>query len=437
VVKPVTGVFTWYDSYYFDTYPGGQLWLASGGGWIYSPSFGMDFCFETWVIGGGPVANQPPLVAAAKPAVIANEGSAVANSGTYSDPDGDAVTLSASAGTVMKTGTNNGAWSWSEPAADESPTQNVTITATDSQGAATTTSFTVTVAAVPPTVTISGAPTSGPEGTAITLTGKATSVDPADNSAPIALTWTVTKNGNPFAGGGGSSVSFTPNDEGSYVASLQAVDDGGISATAATTITGANVPPTVVISSVSHDTLVLVAMQPVTVNAAFSDPSTLDTHTSTLDYGDGTPAASASYGPGVYTVLTYSHAYAAAGTYTVTYTVNDDDGGVGVATAKVTVETLAQALTSIADYARTMSSLNDGQKNSLLVKYRTAADSAASGDTKTACNQLGAALNELSALTKRGRLSTSDSDALMSSTWNVHRALGCSKIKLAWLTFQL
>ena len=64
-----------------------------------------------------------------------------------------------------------------------------------------------------------------------------------------------------------------------------------------------------------------------TLSAAFTDPGTADTHTATLDWGDGTVTAATiaeSAGSGT---LTTSHVYAAAGVYRVTATVVDDDGG--------------------------------------------------------------------------------------------------------------
>jgi hypothetical protein len=91
----------------------------------------------------------------------------------------------------------------------------------------------------------------------------------------------------------------------------------------------------------------------------------------------------------------------------------------------------------IADSIATMPSLDKSEKNSLAAKYRAAAASAARGDNNATCGQLGAVLNDLSALTANGRLSKADSDALASATWAVHRALGCTKVKVAWLNLSL
>ena len=73
------------------------------------------------------------------------------------------------------------------------------------------------------------------------------------------------------------------------------------------------------------------------VSATFTDPGTLDTHTTSIDWGDGTAADTptvAALAAGV------SHAYGDNGTYDVTVTVTDDDGGVGSDVVQVTVANL-------------------------------------------------------------------------------------------------
>ena len=98
-------------------------------------------------------ANQPPAVTADHATVEVNEGSAAANTGTYSDPEGKAVTLTASVGSVVDNG--DGTWSWSyTPADGPSDSQTVTITVTDVGGQAATATFALSVLNVAPTVTI-------------------------------------------------------------------------------------------------------------------------------------------------------------------------------------------------------------------------------------------------------------------------------------------
>ena len=433
VVRP-TGSLTWYVNFGHDDYSGGQLWLSSGSSWIGGASFGYDFCFQTYLTSGA--TNHPPAVAANATIVTGAEGSPVSTNGTFSDPDGDTVALTASTGTLTKTGGSSGTWTWSVAAPEEAAAQTVTVTADDGHGATASTTFSFSVAAVAPAVKITGAPASAPEGSAVTLTGSATSPSAADEAAGFTDTWTVTKDGAAFASGTGTSITFTPNDEGVFVATLQAVDDGGATGSASVTINGTNVAPTASIGGVTHDTLVLVAGQPVTFTGGFTDPSALDTHTATLDWGDGTnetyPIAA-----GAPSDITDTHAYAAAGTYTVTYSVADDDGGASSVSQKVTVESAAQALSVIYAYVGGLPSLNGGEKNGLTAKLDAAIASAARGDTNTTCNQLDAFLNDLVAMSNSGRLSGPDASTLGSSVWAVHRALGCTKVKVAWLNLSV
>ena len=106
------GIAYWWGSS-FDAYTGGQQWLACiGCGWTSVAA--KDLAFKTWV--SSTPTNQPPVVAADHPAVAVNEGTPAANTGTFSDPDGNAVALTASSGTLTKSGTSAGTWSWSAAA---------------------------------------------------------------------------------------------------------------------------------------------------------------------------------------------------------------------------------------------------------------------------------------------------------------------------------
>ena len=438
VVTP-SGNLTWYDLYAVDsTAPGvGQMWLLVNGAWAYQTSFGRDFAFQEWQVSGAAV-NRPPALSQANGVLSSTEGATATNTGTYSDPDGDNVALSASTGTLTKTGTTSGNWSWSLAGTDEAPLQTVTITANDGHGGTSTVSFTVIFAPVPPTVTITGAPASGPEGTAINLTGSASSPSAADNASGFTYTWSLSKNGvSTGATSLGATFSFAPDDEGTFVVSLQAVDDGGNGATVMATVTGLNVKPTATIASITFTGLVLLPLAPISFEGGFTDPGKLDTHTGTFNYGDGTPNDVTPYAASGAGDTTDTYAYAQAGTYNVTYTVTDDDGGTSTATAQVKVLSPAQALGVIENYVAAMSSLTKGEKNSLIAKYRAAEASAARGDTNATCGQLGAALNELSAMVGNGRLSAADVSTLSSATWATHRALGCTKVKLSWLNLTL
>jgi len=440
VNRTTNGYFAWYETGTYDAYKAGQLYVSCVGcpQWYTGSGYGMDFAFKTWV---STTTNKAPVVAADSSAVTAPEGTAAANTGTFSDPDGDAVTVTASAGTITKTGTSSGTWSWTEPATDEPTTQTVSVIADDGNGFNTQAAFTVAITGVAPTATISsatftssstglsaatlstGVPASSPEGTKVTLTGSATSPDAADTAAGFTYGWTVTKDGSSFGGGGGSTLSFTPNDEGTYVATLQATDDGGKTGTTSVTITGTNVAPTALIKGVAWQLpQFLVASETVTFTGDLYDPGSLDTHTVLWSFGDGGHAST----------LATSHSYGAAGTYNVTLTVTDDDGGVGSASTRVTVQTTQQALGSISGSVQNLKGLNSGQKNSLTAKLNAASDSAARGNTTAANNQLNAFLNELQAYVSAGNISTTDAAALRTEIHAVQAALGTYNRFLEW-----
>jgi hypothetical protein len=436
---------TWYTSGGVDAYSGGQGYVGCGGcTWVTDPRFGADFAFQTWVIGGASV-NQAPVVAADNATVTVNEGTAPANTGSYSDPDGDTVAITASAGTVTQTGTNAGSWSWTEPASDEPSSQTVTIKADDGHGLNATVNFAAATKGVAPTVNISRAtaglsPTalnasasfSSPEGTAVNLNGTASSPSAEDTAAGFTYSWTVTKDGSSFGTGSAAAFSFTPNDEGTYVATLQAKDDGGMAGTTSVTVTGANVAPSAKITAITQSApLVLTTNESVSFTGSFSDPGALDLHTATWSFGDGATSTT-SFGPGGSAGLSATHSYVAAGTFTVTLTVTDDDGGVGQTTSKVTVQTPQQALTAISAYVQGLKGLNGGQRNSLTVKLNAAGDSIARGNTAAANNQCNAFLNELQADVSTGKISAADGATLRGAIHAVQAALGTYNRFLEW-----
>src|SRR5260370_419835 len=97
---------------------------------------------EVTALANSPTANQA--------SVTVNEGQTATNTGSWID----AVSLSASVGTVTQN--SDGSWSWSFAATDgPEQSQPVTITATDDEGATATNSFPLTVNDLLPTVRLS------------------------------------------------------------------------------------------------------------------------------------------------------------------------------------------------------------------------------------------------------------------------------------------
>jgi hypothetical protein len=218
---------------------------------------------------------------------------------------------------------------------NDNGTYIVTLTATDKDGGAGITSRTITASNVAPTATISGAPTSSPEGTAIPLTGSATDPGALDT---LTYAWSVTKGGVGYTTGTGSSFSLTPNDNGSYVVILTAADKDGATSTASKTITVTNVVPTVAITGAPAE-----GPEGTAVNLASSvvDPGSLDTFT----YAWAVTKNGVAYKSGVASTFTFTPND--NGTFVVTLTVTDKDGSAATAASKTVVVSNANPTAAI------------------------------------------------------------------------------------------
>ena len=183
-----------------------------------------------------------------------------------------------------------------------------------------------------------GGPYSVPEGSTVQLDGTASS-DP--ENAILSFSWSPATNlddatiATPVYTGIDDTVdaiSLTVSDVGGDVTAATALtDDDG------TTVTVTNVEPTVTAIGDTID-----EGTTATVSATFTDPGTLDTHTASIDWDDGTPVqpvTTAELASGV------THAYGDNGVYDVTVTVTDDDLGAGADIATVTVANLDPDLT--------------------------------------------------------------------------------------------
>jgi FG-GAP repeat len=128
------------------------------------------------------VLNAPPILAANAPNVTTFEGSPATHSGTFSDPGVDTVVLTASIGDVVDQG--NGTWTWSyTPLDGPDHSQVVTITATDSDGAVSQTTFDLTVENSAPMVTASQPSVTVADGG--TATNSGTYADPGQDTVTV------------------------------------------------------------------------------------------------------------------------------------------------------------------------------------------------------------------------------------------------------------
>jgi PKD repeat protein len=166
---------------------------------------------------------------------------------------------------------------------------------------------------------VPGGPYVGTEGSPVHFDGGASS-DP-DGDA-LAYAWS-------FGDGGtasGAAVQHAYAQDGAYTVRLTVRDPDGASHEAATTVTIANVAPSV--NALTAPVAPVPVGAAVEVRAQFTDPGVLDSHTATIDWGDGSTSAAAVDGSAAAGEASGSHTYAAPGVYTVAVRVMDGDGGV-------------------------------------------------------------------------------------------------------------
>jgi Ca2+-binding RTX toxin-like protein len=134
-----------------------------------------------------------------------------------------------------------------------------------------------------------------------------------------------------------------------YTITVTVTDDDDLSSSATTGVTVNNVAPSV--GAITGPTSG-VRGQALSFAAAFADAGSLDTHTASWDWGDGTSSTgvvSESAGAGN---TSASHVFTASDVYTVTVTVTDNDGGVTTVSTQVTI-VAAQLQTDSLDPTKT------------------------------------------------------------------------------------
>ncbi len=299
--------------------------------------------------------NSPPTLTANNATVTVNEGSTAANTGTFSDPEGGPVTLTASVGTVTQTGP--GVWSWSF-GTNDGPTQSqtVTITGTDNKGETGTATFALTVNNVAPAVT---APPNVTIAEFQSVSATATFSDPGwADTYSATIDWgvgagqepasvTVTSQGPP-QDEGQASGSHQYGDNGVFTVTVRVTDDDGGTGSATFTVTVTNLAPTATINEADAilingvPTIIANAGEPVTFSGRSTDPGS-DDLTLAWDWGDGPPApdVSTTYlvnppnadptpSPSVQprdVTDTRNHTFGDACFYQVGFRSTDDDGG--------------------------------------------------------------------------------------------------------------
>jgi hypothetical protein len=277
--------------------------------------------------------NATPYVEAG-PNQNANEGSLVNLNATFIDPDvGDTHTAqinwgdgNVEAGTVGS-GTVTGSHTYTDNGSN-----TVTVTVTDSHSTSDSDTLTVTVANVAPTASFGN---DGPvnEGSPVTVSFTSPSDVSTDDTAAGFHYAFACDNGSlgsaTYAGSGtATSTTCTFTDNGSITVRGRIIDKDDGYTEYTTTVTVNNVAPDV---DAGSDVSWNIATS-YTLNATYTDPGTGDTHTATVDWGDGSPQWS---GPVSGGVVNPSHTYTTTGSFTIVVTVTDDDGDSGTDNVKV------------------------------------------------------------------------------------------------------
>jgi PKD repeat protein len=139
------------------------------------------------------------------------------------------------------------------------------------------------------------------------------------------------------------SVGYADNPAGgttTYTVTVQLADQT-FTVIRTLTVTVLNVAPS--FTSFTLSSTDLEAGASVTASGMFGDPGVADTHTVTVDWGDGSTPWTANLAVRVWSFTSDAHPYAGAGTFTVTATVTDKDGGTVTTTSSVSVHAANQA----------------------------------------------------------------------------------------------
>lgn len=167
------------------------------------------------------------------------------------------------------------------------------------------------------------------EGTKITFDGSGSS----DADGSIALyEWDFNGDGTYDASSAEKTIDYTYGDDFAGKVFLKVTDDEGLTNVISADVKISNVTP--VINSTEDKNIEI--LDSINLETSFTDAGTLDTHTASIDWGDGTKTDITPTGENLRSISA-SHNYGAAGNYAATLSVKEDDGATATETFVVTV----------------------------------------------------------------------------------------------------
>ena len=305
------------------------------------------------------ISNLPPVIDSLS-ASSANENGVVTLTGTYHDvgtQDTHTLTINWGEGLAETVAVTGGAFSVTHQYKDDNPTgtasdvYTINVTLTDDDTGAATSSTTTTISNLPPVIDSLSA-TSVSENGIVTLTGTYHDVGTQDTHA-LTINWGEGLAETVAVTGGAFSVTHqykddnptgTPSDV--YTINVTLTDDDTGAATSSTTTTISNLPPVIdslSASSANENGIVI-------LTGTYHDVGTQDTHTLTINWGEGLAETVAVTG-GAFSV---THQYlddnptgTASDVYTINVTLTDDDTGAATSSTTTTISNLPPVIDSL------------------------------------------------------------------------------------------
>lgn len=273
------------------------------------------------------VGNVAPTVDADDATVTVNEGQTAENTGTFSDPGDDTVTITATdalgdpIGDIVQGAGNAGDWSWSFDTTDgPAESTTVTITADDGEGATTEMTFELVVDNVAPKAGFGRLGPKPVEGSPVTLVlSNGSDPSPADASS-LRYSFACDGDVNSLAASYGDADPSNTGvcefaDDGIYPVKGRVFDKDGGFRTRGGNVTVLNLDPTFTFDFGKRN-ITIPENGFATVSGTYSDPGILDEHTGTVDWADGSTSI---------VTTTSDGAGTGTGTWSATRQFLDDD----------------------------------------------------------------------------------------------------------------